>query len=76
MESIGLFGRKTVLELGEGGIAGVELDHFDAFEDRLVGPLALALGEFLAYTDWGIALSEQIMAGHPGAARPMQAYMP
>lgn len=37
---------------------------------------SLALGEFLAYTDWGIALTEQIMAGHPGAARPMQAYMP
>lgn len=37
---------------------------------------SLALGEYLAYTDWGIALTEQVMAGHPGAARPMQAYMP
>lgn len=37
---------------------------------------SLALGEFLAYTDWGIALTKQVMAGYPGAARPMQAYIP
>jgi hypothetical protein len=37
---------------------------------------ALLLGQVLAYTDWGIALTEQVMAGHPGAARPMEAYLP
>ena len=46
----------------------------------LVGLVAgigwIALGQVLAYTEWGIALTEQVMAGHPGAARPMQAYMP
>jgi hypothetical protein len=36
----------------------------------------LVLGETLAYTDWAIALTEQVMAGHPGAARPMEAYLP
>lgn len=36
----------------------------------------LVLGEVLAYTDWGIALTESVMAGHPGAARPMEAYVP
>ncbi|MCZ8320424.1 MAG: hypothetical protein ACK442_05845 [Novosphingobium sp.] len=36
----------------------------------------IALGQLLAYTGWGIALTEQIMAGHPGAARPMEAYLP
>ena len=42
----------------------------------LVGIGWIALGQVLAYTDWGVALTEQVMAGHPGAARPMQAYMP
>jgi hypothetical protein len=37
---------------------------------------ALLLGEVLAYTEWGYALTEQVMAGHPGAARPMEAYLP
>lgn len=37
---------------------------------------SLALGEYLAYTDWGIDLTRQIMAGYPGAARPMHAYVP
>lgn len=46
------------------------------FVALLAGVGSLALGEFLAYTDWGIALTEQIMAGHPGAERPMQAYVP
>lgn len=36
----------------------------------------LALGELLAYTPWGIDLARQIMEGHPGAARPMEAYVP
>jgi uncharacterized membrane protein YozB (DUF420 family) len=36
----------------------------------------LVVGELLAYTDWGIALTQQVMAGHPGAARPMEAYLP
>ncbi len=41
-----------------------------------VGIGSLILGEVLAYTDWGFALTEQVMAGHPGAARPMEAYLP
>jgi hypothetical protein len=41
-----------------------------------VGTGWLVLGEVLAYTDWAIALTEQVMAGHPGAARPMEAYLP
>jgi hypothetical protein len=41
-----------------------------------VGVGWLVLGEALAYTDWAIALTEQVMAGHPGAARPMEAYLP
>lgn len=36
----------------------------------------IALGEVLAYSDWGTALTRQVMAGYPGAARPMQAYLP
>jgi hypothetical protein len=37
---------------------------------------ALLLGQVIAYTDWGIALTREVMAGHPGAARPMEAYLP
>lgn len=36
----------------------------------------IALGEVLAYSDWGTELTRQVMAGYPGAARPMQAYLP
>lgn len=36
----------------------------------------IALGQVLAYTDWGIELTRSVMQGHPGAARPMEAYMP
>lgn len=36
----------------------------------------VALGQVLAYSDWGIALTRQVMAGYPGAARPMEAYLP
>lgn len=36
----------------------------------------IALGEMIAYTPWGISLTEQVMAGHPGSARPMAAYLP
>lgn len=37
---------------------------------------ALLLGQVLAYTDWGIELTKSVMEGHPGAARPMEAYLP
>jgi len=37
---------------------------------------SLTLGELLAYTPWGIELTQQVMAGHPGADRPMEAYIP
>ena len=37
---------------------------------------ALLLGQLVAYSDWGIELTKQVMAGHPGAARPMEAYWP
>ena len=36
----------------------------------------IALGQAIAYTDWGVELTRSVMAGHPGAARPMNAYMP
>lgn len=36
----------------------------------------IALGQVLAYSDWGVALTQQVLAGHPGAARPMEAYLP
>lgn len=36
----------------------------------------IALGEVLAYTDWAETLTRAVMAGYPGAARPMQAYLP
>lgn len=42
----------------------------------LVGLGWIALGELLAYTDFGMELTRQVMAGHPGAARPMAAYLP
>jgi uncharacterized membrane protein YozB (DUF420 family) len=37
---------------------------------------SLVLGEVLAYTDWAITLTEQVLAGYPGAARSMEAYLP
>jgi hypothetical protein len=36
----------------------------------------IALGQVIAYTDWGIELTRSVMEGYPGAARPMEAYMP
>lgn len=36
----------------------------------------IVVGEVLAYTSWGIELTQSVMAGHPGAARPMEAYLP
>ena len=36
----------------------------------------IALGEVLAYADWGISLTKSVMEGYPGSARPMEAYLP
>lgn len=36
----------------------------------------IALGELLAYQPWAIDLTKSVMAGHPGAVRPMGAYLP
>lgn len=36
----------------------------------------IALGELIAQTDWAMALTRQVMEGHPGAARPMEPYLP
>lgn len=36
----------------------------------------IALGQVLAYTEWGTQLTRDVLAGHPGAARPMEAYQP
>jgi hypothetical protein len=36
----------------------------------------IALGQVIAYTDWGIELTRSVMEGYPGAARPMEAYLP
>ena len=37
---------------------------------------SLAIGELIAYTPWGIDLTRSVLEGSPGAARPMQAYLP
>lgn len=64
-------------------VAGMVRDkrHLDRIHPAwLVGiavPVAaLLLGQVLAYTDWGVELTKAVMAGHPGAARPMEAYLP
>lgn len=36
----------------------------------------LLLGQVIAYSPWGIELTRQVLEGHPGAARPMAAYLP
>jgi hypothetical protein len=36
----------------------------------------IALGEVLAYSQWGIDFTRALMEGYPGAARPMEAYLP
>lgn len=36
----------------------------------------VVVGEILAYTPWAIDFTRDVMAGHPGAARPMEAYLP
>lgn len=36
----------------------------------------IALGQAIAYSDWGMALTRQVLDGYPGAARPMTAYLP
>ena len=46
------------------------------FVGLAVGIGWIALGEALAYTAWGIELTQSMMAGYPGAARPMEAYTP
>lgn len=50
--------------------------HRAWFVGLAVGVGWLALGEIIAYTPLGYSLTEQVLAGHPGAARPMQAYLP
>ncbi|MEQ1494229.1 MAG: hypothetical protein ABL912_00520 [Novosphingobium sp.] len=36
----------------------------------------IVVGEVLAYTPWAIEVTRQVMEGYPGAARPMEAYLP
>lgn len=36
----------------------------------------VAIGELIAYTPWAIDFTRDLMAGYPGAARPMEAYLP
>lgn len=36
----------------------------------------VALGELIAQTDWAMTLTRKVMAGYPGAARPMEPYLP
>lgn len=36
----------------------------------------IALGELIAYTPWAVEFTRSVMEGHPGAARPMEAYLP
>lgn len=36
----------------------------------------VALGELIAQTDWAMTLTREVMAGYPGAARPMEPYLP
>ncbi len=36
----------------------------------------IALGEVVAQTPWAMDLTRSVMAGHPGAVRPMEAYLP
>jgi hypothetical protein len=36
----------------------------------------IVLGQMLAYQPWAIELTRSVMEGHPGAARPMGAYVP
>ena len=36
----------------------------------------VALGELIAGTDWAMDLTRQVMADYPGAARPMEPYLP
>jgi hypothetical protein len=35
-----------------------------------------AVASLLAYSPWGIGVTAQVLAGTPGAARPMQAFLP
>ena len=37
---------------------------------------AQILGSFIAYTSLGVSLTELLLAGSPGAERPMAAYLP
>jgi hypothetical protein len=46
------------------------------FVGLVVGIGWIALGQMLAYTDWGVELTRAVLAGSPGAARPMEAYLP
>ncbi len=55
--------------------------HYGAVHPAWLAGIAMvlgwiALGQVLAYSDWGMALTRSVMAGHPGAARPMEAYLP
>ena len=36
----------------------------------------VVLGELLAYQPWAVELTRSVMEGYPGAARPMEAYVP
>jgi hypothetical protein len=34
------------------------------------------VADLIAYSDWGVAFTEQFIAGTPGAERPMAAFFP
>lgn len=46
------------------------------FVGLAVGLGWIALGQLLAYQPWAIELTRSVMEGYPGAARPMEAYLP
>lgn len=54
------------------------LGHVHAAWFAVLGVMigSLAIGELIAYTPWAIDLTRAVLEGTPGAARPMQAYLP
>ena len=67
----------VVAEMGSLTKAAVVLDTTQSALSLQMAALERECGQRLFdRTGRGVALTEQVMAGHLGAARPMQAYMP
>ena len=84
-ETVNPADQQVLAEVADGGAAEVHAAvaaakaAFPAWAGRPAterAALMRKLGELIAQTDWAMTLTREVMAGYPGAARPMEPYLP